>query len=361
MLDNIKFKITEQQIINRMTTQPNFEYYLKRDEKGRVMNCYHSLKHKTFGSKLSLDFTKVIDNGELIGYSDVQIIISPHYHFNQYHHNGNDFTPENCINSVSDILTYIGIKPNEYEDLKVVNLEFGLNLIPDAEIKTIINGLLFSKRTKFIVPDTKYPYSKKTDSTDYKRLKAYAKGLQFIEAPEYGIHPNTFRFEIKTKEAKYLRTDKIRIYNATDLLNLDVYSRLGQILLNEWETVLITNAKPDVTNLKSNDVKFINQAKNIDFWNKMIPKKKTQRQITQNETTQPKYRNKFSRYKQKYYKILGKNNNLHTQIKLHIIDKLFSLQSGANSTQTTPTNKGNIQSVKITHPLLNLETAPLFL
>ncbi len=334
MLDNIKFRIKDKTVINKLLLHSDFTPLYSR------VNSLAKYKHKDIGAKLHFELKKEFVNGQFAGYEFADLCISPHYYFNQYRHNGNDFTPENCINSVYDILTYIGIKPNEFNALKVVNLEFGLNLIPETDIKTIINGLLFYGKTPFKVGN--FPYFKKTDATAYKFIKAYAKGLQFIEVPEYGIHPNTFRFEIKTKEAKYLRTDEIRIYNATDLLKLDTYSRLGQTLLNEWENVLITNLTPDLKGLKSDEVKYLTNAKTFDFWQGIITKK---------------HRNTFGINKVKYFKILQGKNNLHTQIKLQIIDKLFTFSKCANSTQRTPINRGKVQNSKNTLTLINVENA----
>lgn len=297
-------------------------------------NNYHSVRHKEFGIKLSLDFRKAVENGNVVGFGHLEMNISPHYHFNQYRHNGNNLTPENCINSVSDILTYLGIEPQEYEALKVVNIEFGLNIIPDADVKNLINGLLFYKKTKFKTGD--FPYFKKTDATTYKQIKAYAKGIQFEDFPEYGINPNTFRFEVKTKQSKYLKGKEIRIYTATDLLNLETYNRLGQTLLKEWENILITNLTPDLNGLKTDEVQFITDAKTFDFWDEM-------------------YRVKFARSKEKYHSILGRKNNLHHLIKLQLIDKLFLFQNVTFSTQRTPINRAKLQNGENTFRLLNLE------
>jgi hypothetical protein len=292
--------------------------------------------HKDFGVKMSLDFRKTKYKNE---FHHLEINTSPHYHFNNYLHNGNDFTPSNAIESVIDILTYLRIKQREYNELKVVNIEFGLNIVPETDIKNLINGLYFYKKTPFKIGN--FPYFKKTDATSYKQIKAYAKGLQFLESPQYGIHSNTFRFEVKTKQSKNIR--KYGINTATDLLNLETYNQLGQTLLDEWKNTLLTNQTSDLSNLKPDEVQFIINAKNFDFWNDMI---------------QPKYRNKFGRYKDKYYSILKTKNNLHHLIKLKIIDKLINLQSGANSTQKTPINWGKVQILKTTSQLINLESAP---
>lgn len=333
MIDNTKFLTHSQTIINRLYQHSDFVVCRPKN------NYYHSLKHKKHGIKLSLDFRKAVENGSVIGYGHLEINISPHYHFNQYHHNGNDFTPIQAIKTINDILTYLGIKGNECNALKVVNIEFGINIIPDTDIKNLINGLYFYKKTPFKIGE--FPYFRITDATSYKKIKAYAKGLQFSDVPEYGINGNTFRFEVKTKQFKNVATYGIN--TAIDLLNLETYNRLGQSLLNEWDFILCSNKEPDFSNLKPDEVQFIINAKNFDFWNDMI---------------QPKYRNKFGRYKDKYYSILKTKNNLHHLIKLKIIDKLINLQSGANSTQKTPINRGKVQILKTTPQLINLESAP---
>ena len=335
MIDNTKFLTHSQTIINRLYQHSDFVVCRPKT------NNYYSLRHKDFGIKLSLDFRKAVENGKVVGFCHLEINVSPHYHFNQYRHNGNDFTPLQAIKTISDILTYLGVKQREYNELNVCNIEFGLNIIPGANTKDLINGLYFYKKTPFTIPDTKKPYFKKTDATNYKQIKAYAKGLQFLDVPQYGINPNTFRFEVKSKQAKNIC--KYGINTATDLLNLETYNRLGQSLLDEWENILLTNQTPDLSNLKPDEVQFIINAKNFDFWNDMI---------------QPKYRNKFGRYKDKYYSILKTKNNLHHLIKLQIIDKLINLQSGANSTQKTQINRGKVQILKTTSQLINLESAP---
>lgn len=303
-------------------------------------NNYYSLIHKDFGIKLSLDFRKVMENGNVIGYRHLEINTSPHYHFNQYRHNGDDFRPIQATETIRDILTYLGIKQREYNELNVCNIEFGLNIIPETDIKNLINGLLFYKKTPFIIPDTKKPYFKKTDATNYKQIKAYAKGLQFWDVPQYGINPNTFRFEVKSKQAKHIR--KYGINTATDLLNLETYNCLGQTLLDEWGNVLLINLTPDLNGLKTDEVQFIENAKTFEFWDDL----KTQ-----------KHRNTFQLNKEKYCKILKGKNNLHTQIKGQIIDKLCQFSKCANSTQKNPINRGKVSFDKTRSTLINLESA----
>lgn len=333
MLDNLKFRIEEKTIISKLLLHNDFVSISSN------VNNISKFKQKKIGAKFHFEFCKEFERGQFNGYKYADVCISPHYHFNNNLHNGNNFTPENSIKTIIDILNYLGIEQREYNELKVVNIEFGLNIIPETDIKSLIDGLYFCKKTPF--KTGAFPYFKKTDATSYKQIKAYAKGLQFLEFPQYGIHPNTFRFEVKSKQAKNI--EKYGIWNANDLTKLDIYKTLTQILVDEWENVLLINQTPDFSNLKPDEVQFIRNGNKIDFWD---------------DLKDDSNRNKFNRYKEKYYRFLKGKNNLHHLIKLQIIDKLNSYQSGANSTQENPINTRKEVLAHTPIQLINLEYAP---
>ena len=333
MLDNLKIITYNQTIIKRLSEMKGFKFYKHRN------NNYFGLCR--YGKLMRLDFRKGFESGIFVGFTHLEISISPHYHFNNYLHNGNDFTPENCIKTVAGILTYLGIEPQEYKDLKVVNIEFGLNIIPETDIKNLINDLLFSRKTKFIIPNNKTPFFKITNATKHKLIKAYAKGLQFAEFPQYGIDINTFRFEVKSK--KSFNIEKYGIDKVPDLLKIETYQRLEQEIINEWQNVLIINKTPDYMIFKPDEVQFIKGANKVEFWD---------------DLKGAINRNKFTRYKEKYYKILQGKNNLHTQIKGQIIDKFLFWSSGADLPQKTPINKGKPQNEKDHPKEINGKSAP---
>ena len=333
MLDNLKLITYDQTIIRRLAEMPGFVPYQHRN------NNYAGFCK--YGKLMRFDFRKSFENGIFAGYHHLEISISPHYHYNNYLHNGNDLTPEDCIKTMSDMLQYVTIEPDEMDALKVVNIEFGLNLIPATDIKNLINGIIYSKKTPFIIPKTENGYFKITDATKYKQIKAYAKGLQFSEFPQYGINPNTFRFEVKSKQTKNI--SKYSIKKVADLLKIETYQRLGQELLNEWENILVTTETADLSALNDNDTQFVHDANKRGFWAGLVTDAN---------------RNKFTRYKEKYYKILTGNNNLHTQIKGQIIDKLLFWSNGAYSTQKTPIKSGKGQNAQTYLKEINVESAP---
>lgn len=258
--------------------------------------------------------------------------------------------PKNCIKTIIDILTYLEIQPQEYEDLKVVNIEFGLNIIPKIDVKNLIDGLIFYSTQPFIVPNTNLPYFKTTDTkkdndTKEKFIKAYAKGLQFVDYPQYGIDGNTFRFEVKHKKARPTNAIfKMRKVTVIDLLNLENYKIFSQEIIKEWNFILLLNQTPDFSNLKPNEVQFINEANKRDFWD---------------DLRMQKHRNTFNLNKEKYYKILQRNNNLHTEIKGQMIDKLIQLSKCAISPQKIPMNREKVIIEKTPPILIKCENAHL--
>lgn len=310
MLDYIKLTVSNQQIINRLFSHPDFVKCTP------LTNKYYSKFHKDVKKSLQFHFDKIPKTEY---FHHVDICISPHYHFNKYLHNGNDLTPENCIKSLKEIFTYLQIEQSEYNELKVVNLEVGVNIIPETDIKDLINGLIYSKKTPFQVYDIQdKPFFKEREHQDtrYKEIKAYAKGLQFQEHPQYEININTFRFEIRAKKHRAIQDLKLGITTAENLLNPMIYPRIAEALIKEWQNILLINFNPDFTTINPKKVQFIKQAQEIDFWSDLIANKS---------------RNTFADNKRKYYEILKGKNNLHHQIKLQIIDKCYQLLSCANS------------------------------
>lgn len=330
MIDFIKAKTENQTYINRLFSYA--QTYLKphRPQNNNYV-CFSN------GSgRFRFEFRKIIYKGKLAGFYNVEICFSPHYHFNNDLHNGNDFAPVDATKTIKETFLNIGIAENEMEDFRVVNLEYGLNLVSGLSIENLINGILYTKKTYFEV--RKYPYNKISKSTKYKEIKVYAKGLQFADRPHFKIDKNIFRFEVRTKQSKSI--DALCFTNlnnlksglcAVDLLSIENYNALFQSLMNEWENVLIINL----------DLK--NKENTPEFWNGILANN---------------YRHKFLKSKQNYYQNLEIKNNLHHLIKCKIIDKITALQKGTFSTQKTTINKGNLLSERTLPNKINLEYVP---
>ena len=253
----------------------------------------------------------------------LDILFKPHYYFNNNLHNANDFKIVDCINVISNFKEIFKI---DLAHLKVVNIEFGLNVISPIDIKDLIMYLAYHERNDF-KNDTGLAYSKKSYSTnkngtsnEYKIIKAYAKGLQF---PEY-TDIDTFRFEIKSKERKYC-ISQLAIHTAIDLLNVDVYFRMIDTLIKEFREVLILDCVTNFESLNPKELKKVSEYLNPLLWYKI-----------KNQN-----RNSFSKNKTNYYNLINKvENNLKNQLENIIFDKLEFLKKGAISTTNTKVKKG---------------------
>ena len=255
-------------------------------------------------NRYRLEFQKVFYKGKLAGFKYVDFCFSPHYLFNRDLHNGNDLKVTDCIKTIKDTFRQLGFSEEDLVYFKVINMEHGLNIIVDRPIQNIIDGILFTSTKKF--KTNQYSTNKISDTTKYKEIKAYGKGAQFLNFPQYYIHPDTFRFEVRSKESKNIR--KLGIETISDLLKVDVYKNLFQSIINEWELVLIINETDEVS---------------CNKWNIYA-------------TT----RNKLNNEKKKYYNNLNNNDNMHHLIKCAIIDKINEISEDAFSTEKTTINTG---------------------
>ncbi|WP_226064040.1 hypothetical protein [Kaistella polysaccharea] len=322
MIDFIKALTENQTYINRLL------YYAENNlQKHRPQNNNYN-SYSTGSGRFRLEFRKIHKNGIHIGFRNVEICFSPHYLFNNNLHNGNDFSPVQCIKVITETFIKIGIRVTEFRDFKIVNLEYGLNLNTGLQIENLISGILYIKKTPFIVPHHAIEYFKISKSTKYKEIKAYAKGLQFVEFPQYRIDRNIFRFEVKTKQSKNIKM--LGIFTVTDLTNLHTYNYLFQSLINEWQNVLILNI-----NLKDT-------VNNCEFWSGIISHEN---------------RNKFRDERQKYYKNIDLKDNYNHIVKCKMIDKITSLTKDANSTQKTFIETTNEVLGKNYSLMINLENA----
>ena len=301
MIDWIKIIIYNSELVQKVWN--NKELIFKSEEKRRFNDEIKDKREKTFNG---LTFTFFNERLEISG--------SLHKFFNSGVHNTNDFSFQSCIHVVLQLESVLEL---DLEQCFIVNLEFGLNIIPVENVKNIIVWLKFHERNQFrYYPELEFAKQAGTFKdgkiNTYKIIKAYAKGLQLFEGKRFG-HINTFRIEVRSKQSKYIR--KLGIKNLSDLLFPRVYETLSDEIIREWNNVLILENP-----LLKNDNNLIKYA-NIDFW----------------EMCLQEYRNKFAKVKNRFFKLL-KNypENIHCEVLKLIKTKLESfkneLKCGAIST-----------------------------
>lgn len=264
-------------------------------------------------------------------FTKLEILIKPHYYFNNNLHNANDFSALDCLKTLTEIKNLFNFPVDE---LTILNTEFGLNAISPIDSKDLILCSIYHEKNEFINSSDSLKFSKISfkhhkDGTanKYKQIKFYAKGLQF---PDYA-HINTFRFEVKSKERKYIKT--LGIYTYADLLKLETYHKLAEVIKLEFNKVLILDIHNEGQNLTKKELLKLNIYQNTITWAKSL-------QCS---------RNVYNKYKVEYFRLLDKTgNNIHTKLN-YIIDKKLGelLKVGAVSTTPKKQKEGAISDVYI--------------
>jgi len=241
-------------------------------------------------------------------FTKLEILIKPHYYFNDNLHNANDFSALDSIKTLTEIKNTFNFPADE---LIILNIEFGLNAISPIDSKDLILCAIYHEKNEFISSSDSLKFSKISfkhhkDGTanKYKQIKFYAKGLQF---PMYA-DINTFRFEVKSKERKYIKTLGIKTY--ADLLKVETYNKLAEIIKLEFKNVLILDISNKGQNLTNKELLKFNPYLNTITWAKSLQGS----------------RNLFNKYKNEYFKLLDKTeNNIHNKLNLIIDEKLKEL------------------------------------
>lgn len=270
MLDLLKFKITDEDLINIVWNNDLLEYV------GKSERLYiDEIKEKQTKKYKNLYFVKNQYQLEISG--------SIHYFYNDGLHNADDFYIEDCISAIVQIKDIFDI---DLSKCKLMNLEYGVNINPIINVTDLINNLIYHEKRQFTRPTTYFSF-KLAGNEAYKQIKAYDKSVQFPHECE-----NTFRFEVRTRQFKFIK--RLGLFTLQDLTNIEKYNALIASLLIEWDNVLLFDLSKDIDN------KFFN----THFWE----------DILKNGS-----RNKFNNQKKLYYKKLGPDN-LHSNIR-NIIER----------------------------------------
>lgn len=158
---------------------------------------------------------------------------SLHKRWNEGIHNYNDFTFQGFNESLNDLKNDFSLSP---ENIRLTQLEFGINLNPLIEIDSIVDYCLVHKR-KVLEPKICNEWGNYKDATHSNYIiKAYDKGLQ------YGVD-RTLRFEIK--QTNWSEYRKMGITTLQDFINSDKSIFIDR-LLSEWTSIIYSN--PDIIN-----------------------------------------------------------------------------------------------------------------
>ena len=153
---------------------------------------------------------------------------SLHKYRNHGKHNYDDFTVVEVGKVVRELSERLEIDTQQTE---LNNVEFGVNVILDFPVKMVLDNLIHYKGSPFVkaVEDgMSFFQCKKAHFI----IKIYDKGLQ------YNLPDNVLRFEIKVMRMQYLKIKDIALRYLSDLLNVEIYEPLGNILTETFNNIL---------------------------------------------------------------------------------------------------------------------------
>lgn len=264
MIDFVKMIITDMKSIQKIWANPllHFNSELLKLE----LNTGEILKTETKNFE-GIEFSLVPHTPQKPeeGTERLEIRFKPHYWHNNNLHNANDFTPYQAIATITRFIDLFRI--DHLENFKVVNLEYGVNFIIVGYGKDLISYPIYHCKNEFVRDQDNF-YSKKGHSFNrngkpnnkHLLLKFYSKGFQY---PEH-CHPDTFRFEVKTKRSK--RINPLGIYHLGDLLKIEPYIKMKSDILDNAKMVLIVDTNPDYGNLTKRESNKLKEYSNSSFW-----------------------------------------------------------------------------------------------
>lgn len=185
--------------------------------------------------------------------------------------NFKDFTFLEFRSAVKQLCDCLNIPPTE---LNIHLFEIGVNISPPIETKFLIEGIKSVSGKKF----ERETYNGngllfRFDFSQYQ-IKIYDKGFQFIQPGQI------LRFELKVKKMAYINTKEANITTLQDLLTGNWNEYFGELLLKQWDKVIICPEgiiNPELITNPRTRKNFLNGL-NPDYWTN-IPEKAYRRQI----------------------------------------------------------------------------------
>lgn len=297
MIDFVKIIITNPEMMHNAWSSEHLTYYSDKEQlQPTTGEVYHIQKRKL----KNLIVTRFQSKIEITG--------SLHYYYNNGLHNANDFNIYECIKTVEELENKLCL---DLAQCSVINMEFGINIELPFSVKNVVTWLKYHCRNEFL-NSNELKYSKfsakfyKSDKINtYKIIKAYAKGLQLFDDKQTHAPENTFRFEVKSCQTKYINS--VGIKSLSDLKIVSNYIRLQNELIKEWNDVLLLDRQTDFDNDKR-ATKYINS----DFW----------------ENALNRQRNNFTYHRREYFNLLSEHpSNIFNTIRCLIVSKISAIST----------------------------------
>ena len=219
-------------------------YDLKTNPQNLIENLYLDGHWKTTvhnsDAEIEKEFAEYFGLTFRIKHKKVRLQGSVHKYRNAGRHNYDDFKAVDVAEVVRELSERFEI---DTAQTLLNNVEFGVNVVLPFGVSVVLNNLIVYKGKHF-----EYRAEKGESYCQCVRskfiIKIYDKGKQ------YNLPDNVLRFEIKVTAMQYLETKGIKLRYLSDLLNMDIYDTLGNILTEVFEEILFddnTINKSDLT------------------------------------------------------------------------------------------------------------------
>jgi hypothetical protein len=150
------------------------------------------------------------------------------------------------------------------------NVEFGVNVVLPFGVNLVLDNLITYKGKSF---DRKVEKGMSFYECRMSKftIKIYNKGKQ------YNLRENILRFEIKVTAMQYLETKGIKLRYLSDLLNMDIYEPLGNILTEVFEEILFGDNTINESDLTTKERETYLRGSNPRAWKPQAGEKERKR------------------------------------------------------------------------------------
>lgn len=220
------------------------EYFLKKFSFKEIYKIDGTIKYKCFEyNKLKI---KIYDSGRII------FCGSLHIFHNKGLNNCNDFGYEDFLRCIQDVYLYFGINPY---NMRIIQIELGVNIVSKFSQYDIISNLLFHKRCSFL-------------KTEKNRVSVVKHDQFWIKIYDKSCISKCKESDLLRIEIKYTNWTFYR--NIYDLINFQDFINFDKLiffedLLKRWNEVLLINP---YTLSKEKQQKF----KDLSFWQNLEKK-----------------------------------------------------------------------------------------
>lgn len=203
---------------------------------------------------------------------------SLHKFYNGGKHNYNDFTYQDMWKSINALNEMFGFK---LEEMKVINIEFGVNVKPPLKTSLILNNCLLAGHVK--VKDISLnalSYNYKQAKKQRLIIKIYDKEKQFKN--DYDLTDFIIRFELKYR--KMIELNNINVFCLKDLKSNQVLDSIKVLLLKYWNSVLLydKSIRKEELSVNVRDKK-LHQWSNVNYWLELNSKQRYKQKKIYNE------------------------------------------------------------------------------